>query len=65
MWESDQSLCGIVLHVNNMKYCKTSGNQSTESDNILMLGGKGGRGGGQYLEDELYNIQVAKTDKKF
>ena len=43
-----------------MKYCKTSGNQSTESENILMLGGKGGSGGGggaggQYLEDELYN----------
>ena len=41
-----------------MKYHKTSGNKSTESENILMLWGErgeGGGGGGQYLEDELYN----------
>ena len=55
-----------------MKYCKTSGNQSTESENILMLGGKGGRGGGGGGGGQGGNtwrmnciiIQVAKTDKK-
>ena len=47
-----------------MKYYKTSGNKSTESERGKG-GGGGGGGGGQYLEDELYNIQVAKTDKKF
>ena len=36
-----------------MKYYKTSGNKSTETERGK--GGGGGGGGGQYLEDELYN----------
>ena len=47
-----------------MKYCKTSGNKSTESER-RKEGGGGGGGGGDTWRMNCIIIQVAKTDKKF